>query len=102
MRSRNFDAFQVELEGELRTRGRDEWIALMLAEGLAVSVVSDVADTLLDPQLHHRKMLATTINNTNGREYIVLGNPVKISGYRDSNWRPPTPALDEHGGGAKL
>jgi crotonobetainyl-CoA:carnitine CoA-transferase CaiB-like acyl-CoA transferase len=42
-------------------------------------------------------MLVNVTNNQNGREYTVIGNPVKISGYRDSNWRASVPALDEHG-----
>ena len=48
-------------------------------------------------QLHHRKMLVNVTNHQNGRDYTVLGNPVKISGYADSNWRPAVPELDEHG-----
>ena len=56
-----------------------------------------VAGMLMALQLHHRKMLVNATNHQNDREYTVLGNPVKISGYRDSNWRPPVPALDEHG-----
>ena len=42
-------------------------------------------------------MLVNVKNHQNDREYTVLGNPVKISGFKDSNWRPPVPELDEHG-----
>ena len=73
---------------------RDEWIRLFLEAGLAVSKVNNIQDCIVDDQLHHRKMLAMTTNN--GREYTVLGNPVKISGFADSNWRPKVPELDEH------
>ena len=42
-------------------------------------------------------MLVNVTNHQDEREYTVLGNPVKISGFHDSNFRPPVPALDEHG-----
>ena len=58
----------------------------------------EYAEALEDPQLHYRKMLATTTNG--GREFTVVGNPVKISGFHDTNWRPPVAELNEHG--AKL
>ena len=58
----------------------------------------NIAEALEDPQLHYRKMLARTTNG--GREFTVVGNPVKISGFRDSNWRPPVAELNQHG--AKL
>lgn len=100
LRSLHFNEFRGALEAELCQRPRDEWLDIFWKAGLAASKVNTVHDTLHDEQLHHRKMLATTVG-AQGREYTVLGNPVKISGFADTNFRHPVPRLDQHGS-AKL
>ena len=81
------------MNGALRGSTPDQQVACC-----AGRAVHNIAEALEDPQLHYRKMLATTTNG--GREFTVVGNPVKISGFHDTNWRPPVAELNEHG--AKL
>ena len=70
---------------------------------MQVSQVNTLAETLDNPQLHHRKMIATTLDHNSveagggAREFTVIGNPIKISGFADTNRRPPVSILDEHG-----
>ena len=94
LRGQNFDQFRAALEGELGKKGRDEWMEIMLEAGIPVSQINTLDEALVDEQLHYRKMLVSTANH--GREYTVVGNPVKISGFEDSNYRPKIPELDEH------
>ena len=86
-------AARLTLNSALRGSTPDRQVACC-----AGRAVHNIAEALEDPQLHYRKMLATTANG--GREFTVVGNPVKISGFRDSNWRPPVAELNQHG--AKL
>src|SRR5207245_9090806 len=78
------------LQAIFRTRDREEWLAALDDLAVCVGPVNDMAETLADPQVGHRSMVA----EVEGRP-VGPGPPLKLSG---SNPRPlrPAPGFGEH------
>lgn len=94
---------KAQLEEALSAKNRDEWIEIFEGAGLAAGPVNGLSKVLKDEQLTHRNMLSKITvpmagsSGPKGKELIVPGNPVKISGFSDGPVRRPMPMIDEHG-----
>ena len=123
-RMKNVLALKKELELTLRTKPRDHWAALLLEADIACGKVNTFGEVLDDAQvcvlsffcngippmslppikttivtfvkLQHRNMLPRTTDKQ-GKTFVVIGNPIKLSGYPDPDKLRPPPAVDEQG-----
>ncbi len=78
----------------LKTRCRDEWVALLSAEGIPCAPINSMEDVFNDPQVLHRNMLIEFDHPSAGKIKQV-GIPVKYSATEAAVRRPP-PRLGEH------
>ena len=78
----------------LRVRDRDDWTALLRNVGVPCGPVRTIGETLADPQLEARGMIASLRHPAAG-DLRVVANPVKLS---DTSAVPDTPAplLGQH------
>jgi len=85
---------QPLLERVIRTRDRADWIARCRETGVPCGDVRDIAETLSDPQLRARDMIAS-FRHPNAGDIRVVGSPVKLSDTPPRVFAPP-PLLGEH------
>ena len=90
----NRAALQPILERVIRTRDRADWIARCREKGVPCGEVRNIAETLADPQLASRGMIAS-MRHPRAGEIRVVGNPVKLSETPPRVASPP-PLLGEH------
>ncbi len=91
LRTRNVDALAAELAAALAARSSEEWLAVLTDAGIPSGPINDVAAVLADPQVRARNMIISAGG------LALAGNPIKLSGVRDPDTRPPAPALGQHG-----
>lgn len=85
---------QPILERAFLTRDRDDWIDRLDRAGVPCGAVRTVSETLADPQLDARGMIASLPHHTAG-PIRVVNSPILMSGGGRHSDRPP-PALGEH------
>jgi CoA:oxalate CoA-transferase len=90
----NQKALKVELEKALAAKPVAQWLQELKAAGVPCAPIHTMADVVNDPQLKFRNMFVTVQDPEMG-PLTMSGNAFKISGYPDSNTRPPAPNLDE-------
>ena len=93
LRNQNVDALADALEQVLRSGPTSEWIERLRAAGVPCGPLNDVANVLADPQIAARNMVVSLEDPQAGRLELA-GNPIKLSGVRDPDTRPPAPELD--------
>lgn len=84
------DQMAKRLQSILLQRARDEWLEALKSVEACVGPVNDVAETLADPQVRHRGMVAEVAGAPVG-----AGNPVKFSGQEPEPLRP-APGFGQH------
>jgi CoA:oxalate CoA-transferase len=82
---------KAEIEGVLRTRPADHWLAELDLAGVPCGPISSVAEAVGSPHAAERNMVVRAGG------LPVPGNPVKATAWADPTERPPAPLLDEHG-----
>jgi crotonobetainyl-CoA:carnitine CoA-transferase CaiB-like acyl-CoA transferase len=82
------------IEGRLRSRSRDEWIAAFAAAGLPTGPINTVDQVFEDRQVLHRGMVREVEHPTAGTVKLV-GIPVKFS-ETPGEIRLPPPLLGQH------
>lgn len=84
------------LEGELQTRGADEWWRLLNEAGVPAGPVYSVPQALRHPQVRDRGLVAAFENVPGvGRDIRVLRTGVKVDGTAPAVDTPP-PMLGQH------
>lgn len=84
------------LEGELQTRGADEWWRLLNEAGVPAGPVYSVPQALRHPQVRDRGLVAAFANVPGvGRDIRVLRTGIKVDGTAPAVDRPP-PMLGQH------
>ena len=94
LRVEHYGALRPVVAGRLRTRTRQSWLDTLRAAGVPCGAVRDVGETLDDPQLADREMIAPVDHPTVGR-VNVLGVPIKLSATPGAVRTAP-PTLGQH------
>ncbi|MGW0948646.1 CaiB/BaiF CoA transferase family protein [Streptomyces sp. NPDC002623] len=77
------------LQDVLRTRTRDEWLAVLDRHDVPAGPFNELPEVFADPQVRHREMLVEAGG------LPLLANPVRLSATPVEGYAPP-PALGEH------
>ena len=88
------DELVALLEGILRTRTRDDWLAHLARYDVLCAPVYDYAELFADPQVHHNGMVAEQ-PHPQGGSIKVVGLPVNLS-VTPGEVGPPAPPLGAH------
>jgi len=94
LRRKNKDELLPILEQIFSEKTADEWLKLLVEEGIPSAPVSTLDKVLSDPQLLARDMLVEVEHPVYGK-MKVLGNPVKMSGITEESYTS-APTLGEH------
>ncbi|MER7926105.1 CoA transferase [Streptomyces sp. NPDC096057] len=78
----------------MRTRTRDEWLALLDRHDVPAGPFNELPDVFADPQIRHRGMLVEIEDPVSGR-LPLLANPIRLAATPVERYAPP-PALGEH------
>jgi crotonobetainyl-CoA:carnitine CoA-transferase CaiB-like acyl-CoA transferase len=81
------------LESAFATRNADEWVDVLVAHDVPVSVVNTLDRVMSDPQVRHRGMVLG-LDSPTGEHLEVAGNPIKV-GSRAVEKHSYPPALGE-------
>lgn len=93
-RMENIDELEREIEAITQTRTTDEWIKIIDAVGVPCGPVLTFDETLSDPHVVARDMIAEMDHPIIG-EMKTIGPPTKFSGL-DFTVRGPAPWLGQH------
>jgi len=93
LRNQHQEALRAEIEGVLRGKETDHWIAVLEAAGVPCGPVNNIAQALAHPQAAARNMLISIDDPVTG-PLELAGNPMKLSGFADPPTRQPAPDLD--------
>ena len=93
LRNEHQEALRAEIEGVLRGKETDHWIAVLEAAGVPCGPVNNIAQALAHPQAAARNMLISIDDPVTG-PLELAGNPMKLSGFADPPTRQPAPDLD--------
>lgn len=90
-RLENRDALWDQLEPAFLARTAVEWVPLLEQADVPVALIKTVPEALEDAKASGRGMIST-MQSTDGSEIKVVGNPINMTGHRQSPDRYP-PAL---------
>jgi crotonobetainyl-CoA:carnitine CoA-transferase CaiB-like acyl-CoA transferase len=90
----NLEALVVEIEQALEAGSVDEWVDLLLADGIPCGPILDYAQVFDAPHTEARRMVETVEHSVEG-SVRTLGIPVKLSDT-PAGVRLPPPLLGEH------
>ncbi|MFH1605295.1 MAG: CoA transferase [Pseudomonadota bacterium] len=93
-RVRNRDALNARLQQIFLTRTYEEWEALLLANGIPVGAINNLAQVVEHPQVKARASLVEVDHPRAGKRPVV-GVPLRLSKTQGSV-RTPAPVLGEH------
>jgi len=93
LRNQHQEALRAEIEGVLRGKETDHWIAVLEAAGVPCGPVNNIAQALAHPQAAARNMLISIDDPVTG-PLELAGNPMKLSAFADPPTRQPAPDLD--------
>ncbi|MFH0180715.1 CaiB/BaiF CoA transferase family protein [Streptomyces cacaoi] len=82
------------LESILRTRTRDEWLAVLDEHGVPAGPFNEMPEVFADPQIRHRGMLVEVEDPVSGR-LPLLANPIRFTATPVEGYTAP-PTLGEH------
>ena len=94
-RLKNADKLKVIIENILKNQKSDFWIKKLDMIGVPVGKVNNLKEVVNLEQVKSRNMIVK-VNKENKTQLKVSGNPIKISGFKDSRTRKQAPELDEN------
>jgi CoA:oxalate CoA-transferase len=92
-RNQNADTLKGLIETALAKRTTSEWLEVLQRAELPCGPLNDIAQLIEDPQVIHRNMIVSSIDEE-GVRLQMAGNPIKLSAHEDPTTRPAAPALD--------
>jgi len=92
-RTRNHAALAVQIESALIRGSVAQWLDRLIDAGVPCSPINSIDQTLNDPQVLARNMVAYSDDPVAGR-LVMAGNPIKMTGLADPVERPAAPRLD--------
>jgi crotonobetainyl-CoA:carnitine CoA-transferase CaiB-like acyl-CoA transferase len=87
------DHLYREISAVLRTRSREEWLAILEAADVPATPVNTLSDVVDHPQVKARRMVVE-IRRPEGVGASLAGNPIKVSGHDQSYAPSPTLGAD--------
>ena len=93
-RARNRDSLIATLQDVFLTRTYEEWEPLLLASGIPVGAINDIAQVVAHPQVSARQALVE-MNHPRAGKVRMVGAPVRLS-ETPGAVRTPAPTLGEH------
>jgi len=92
-RTRNHAALAIQIESALLRGSVTQWLDRLTDAGVPCSPINSIDQTLNDPQVRARNMVAYSDDPVAGR-LVMAGNPIKMTGLADPAERPAAPRLD--------
>lgn len=92
-RIENRDLLWSLIEETLSAKESNEWFKIFDKEGVPYSSLNSMSEALTSPQTLHRNMVIT-VDHPSGGTVKLLGNPVKVEGFKEEFFHPPL--LGEH------
>ena len=92
-RLKNADKLKAIIEKALKKNNSNYWIKKLEKFGVPVGKVNNIKEAINMKQIQSRNMIVK-VKNKNITELEVSGNPIKISGFNDSNYRNKAPELN--------
>ncbi len=93
-RVKNREGLIARLQEVFLTRSYEEWEALLLARGIPMGAINDIAEVVQHPQVLARQALVE-MNHPRAGKVRMVGAPVKLS-ETPGAVRTPAPMLGEH------
>ena len=93
-RDANRDSLIAELSAVFLTRSYEEWEKLLVANGIPVGSINNIAEVVAHPQVKARNALVDIEHPTAGKVKVV-GVPVRLSATPGAV-RTPSPTLGQH------
>jgi formyl-CoA transferase/CoA:oxalate CoA-transferase len=93
-RAKNRDSLITKLQEVFLTRAYEEWEPLLLAHGIPVGAINNIAEVVEHPQVVARQALVAMDHPRAGKVRMV-GAPVRLS-ETPGSVRTPAPMLGEH------
>lgn len=90
LRQADQPALDALLEQRFLLRSAAEWEAALVARGVPVGRVNDIAEAFAQPQAMARDMLVR-FEDPGGREVCTAGNPIRFAGEEAPPQRAPVP-----------
>ena len=92
-RMKNSEKLKILIEKILKKNKANYWIKKLEKFGVPVGKVNNIKEAINMKQIQSRNMIVK-VKNKNKTELEVSGNPIKISGFSDINYRHNAPELD--------
>lgn len=90
----NRDALISTIEPIMRTRTRDDWLAVFSENGVPAGPINNIDDVFEDPQIEAREM-KITLQHPNRESLDLVGSPIKLS-RTPVTYPSAPPLLGEH------
>ena len=92
-RLKNAEKLKAIIEKALKKNNANYWIKKLEKFGVPVGKVNNIKEAINMKQIQSRNMIVK-VKNKNITELEVSGNPIKISGFTDANYRNNAPELN--------
>ena len=92
-RLKNAEKLKIIIEKILNNKNANYWIKKLEKFGVPVGKVNNIKEAINMKQIQSRNMIVK-VKNKNITELEVSGNPIKISGFKDTNYRNKAPELN--------
>ena len=97
LRSENIDKLKEILENKLISDTTNNWLKKLEKLKIPCGPIFNIKEAVENPQVKSRNMIVKAYHKIIG-DFMLAGNPIKMSTYKDEKTRGDIPDLDEHRG----
>ena len=97
LRSENMDKLKEILENKLISDTTNNWLKKLEKLKIPCGPIFNIKEAVENPQVKSRNMIVKAYHKIIG-DFMLAGNPIKMSTYKDEKTRGDIPDLDEHRG----
>ena len=95
LRSENMDKLKEILENKLISDTTNNWLKKLEKLKIPCGPIFNIKEAVENPQVKSRNMIVKAYHKIIG-DFMLAGNPIKMSTYKDEKTRGDIPDLDEH------
>ena len=95
LRSENIDKLKEILENKLISDTTNNWLKKLEKLKIPCGPIFNIKEAVENPQVKSRNMIVKAYHKIIG-DFMLAGNPIKMSTYKDEKTRGDIPDLDEH------